>query len=250
MIAQSSPSVDRRFLIMLSVSLLIHAIVVATSLISGRIFWKSHPPLELIYESKRSAPTVKPLKQPASYPTEPEAEQRSERLARAARGMIGNAAGTLGAGPDMSGFMTRIHVGMGAPSEGWASTGGLPAGRDAWAGAVDLTNLTVAARGNPVLYSYFGAIRERIQQTADERVWLPEKLSASGTIYVGFVVNQAGVLISAEIVKDRSSQSAALQDAAVRIVKAANPFLPFPPSVRESSKILVVPLEFVSSPAN
>ena len=111
---------------------------------------------------------------------------------------------------------------------------------------VDLTNLVDASQGNPVLLSYFSAIREQIQQAANSRTWLPEA-GSEGLVYVSFELDSSGTIRGASIVSDRSAGATALQDAALRIVQHAAPFPPFPPSMPEASKTIVVPLEFLLS---
>ena len=109
---------------------------------------------------------------------------------------------------------------------------------------VDLTNLVDAARGDPVLLSYFSAIREQIQQTANHRPWLSGE-SAEGLVYISFVLNTNGAVERLAVVSDRSAPSSALRDIALNIVKTTAPFPPFPPSMTESQKTIVVPLEFL-----
>ena len=109
---------------------------------------------------------------------------------------------------------------------------------------VDLTNLVDASRGDPVLLGYFGAVREQIQQTANRAVWL-SGVSAEGLVYVSFVLTPTGMIQDATIVSDRSALVEALRNTALRIVKTAAPFPPFPPSVAEPTKTIVVPLEFL-----
>ena len=109
---------------------------------------------------------------------------------------------------------------------------------------VDLTNLVDAAQGDPVLLTYFSAIREQIQKTANRQTWLSGQ-SAEGVIHVSFILNASGQVQSVAIVSDRSSSSRLLQEASLKIIKASAPFAPFPPSLSEPSKTVVVPLEFV-----
>ena len=118
-------------------------------------------------------------------------------------------------------------------------SGGMPVA------AVDLTNLTSAAQGDPVLLTYFGAIREQIQRTANRRVWMLNDQTAEGTVYVVFVLSRIGEVQSAMIVGDRSVASATLRETALGIIKASGPFPPFPPSFPDSSKAIIVPIEFV-----
>ncbi|PIQ84532.1 MAG: hypothetical protein COV75_01810 [Candidatus Omnitrophica bacterium CG11_big_fil_rev_8_21_14_0_20_63_9] len=109
---------------------------------------------------------------------------------------------------------------------------------------IDLTNLVDASRGDPVLLSYFGAIREQIQQAANHRPWLTGE-TAQGLVYVSFILSSSGAVQGISIVADRSVSSDQLRDVAVKIVKTAAPFLPFPPSMTDPQKTIVVPLEFL-----
>ena len=109
---------------------------------------------------------------------------------------------------------------------------------------IDLTNLVDAARGDPVLLSYFSAIREQIQHTANRRTWLVGEIG-QGLIYVSFTLTSTGSVKGIDVVPERSADSATLQDVALRIVKSAAPFPPFPPSMTDPSKTIVVPLEFL-----
>lgn len=109
---------------------------------------------------------------------------------------------------------------------------------------VDLTNLVDAARGDPVLLSYFSAIREQIQRAANNQAWVQQR-SDEGLVFVMFVLSNSGAVQSLQVAPDRSTPSAVLRDVAVRIVKAAAPFPPFPPSIAEPSKTIIVPLEFL-----
>ncbi len=112
---------------------------------------------------------------------------------------------------------------------------------------VDLTDLVNASRGDPVLLSYFSAIREQIQTTANRhsREMTEE---AGGLVYTSFVLSADGAIADLAIVSDRSIRSRLLQDVSLRIVKAAAPFPPFPPSMKELRKTVVVPLEFLQGP--
>jgi len=109
---------------------------------------------------------------------------------------------------------------------------------------IDLTNLVEASRGDPVLLSYFSAIREQIQQTANQQSWLTSEMM-EGLVYVSFTLHASGAVERVTVVADRSIASEALRDTALRIVKAASPFPPFPPSMTEGNKTVVVPLEFL-----
>jgi hypothetical protein len=110
---------------------------------------------------------------------------------------------------------------------------------------IDLTDLTTASGGDPVLLSYFGTIRQQIQQVANRRPWTITGEHQEGLVYIAFVLSSTGAIEEVGIVSDRSISSAQLRDISLRIVKAAAPFAPFPPSMTESSKRIIVPLEFL-----
>ena len=114
----------------------------------------------------------------------------------------------------------------------------------AHAAVVDLTDLVNAARGNPVLLTYFGALREQIQLTANRQTWLGGA-PTEGLIYVSFVLLSSGAVQRVEVLSERSVPSEPLREAALRIVKTSSPFPPFPPSMPEATKTVMVPLEFL-----
>jgi len=112
------------------------------------------------------------------------------------------------------------------------------------AAVVDLTNLVEAAQGDPVLLSYFSAIREQIQQTANQHIWPPGKTD-QGLVYVSFLLRATGQMESATVLSERSVPTAFLHETAMKILHASSPFPPFPPSMPDASKTVVVPLEFL-----
>jgi len=112
---------------------------------------------------------------------------------------------------------------------------------------VDLTDLVHAAKGNPVLLSYFSAIRQQIQQAANRRAWVTDE-GSGGIVYVSFVLTSQGRVRGAFVVDSRSSASGSLREIGLQIVSAAAPFPPFPPSMKELAKTIVVPLEFLLGP--
>ncbi len=116
-----------------------------------------------------------------------------------------------------------------------------------WEGAIDLTNITLAAQGNPVLLSYFGAIRAQIQQTANQGLWVAQSTRTGGVVYVGVVIAHTGAIQSLSVITDRSSSASDLQTAALDIVQSSGPFPPLPPSTAATSNVMVVtvPIEFV-----
>ena len=114
-----------------------------------------------------------------------------------------------------------------------------------------MTNITLAAQGNPVLLSYFGAIREQIQRIANEGTWVSGVgQPGGGVVYIGFVIGRTGAIQSASVIVDRSVPLPPLQAAALRIVQLSGPFPPFPPSIAsaEDAIALTIPIEFVESP--
>ena len=112
---------------------------------------------------------------------------------------------------------------------------------------VDLANLFETAGSNPVLLSYFSVIRDQIQHTANHRAWAAGT-PAEGVIYVRFVLASNGAIRSTGVVGDKSTGSMALRNVAMQIVQTAAPFPPFPPSLQDPSKDVVVPLEFLLAP--
>jgi len=112
---------------------------------------------------------------------------------------------------------------------------------------IDLTDLVDAARGDPVLLSYFGAIRERIQYAANQQPWMLEG-EQGGLVYVSFVLLSSGIVQDVTIVGDRSAPGQKLREIALRIVRSAGRFPLFPPSMPEERKTIVVPLEFLPEP--
>jgi TonB family protein len=158
----------------------------------------------------------------------------------------------------------HIHVGTG---QGGALLGGIPwvgegepgmalgasgSGASAlWTGSplvqasvVDLSNLAEASRGDPVLLSYFSAIRERIQRTANEQTWMSSEAS-EGMVYVSFLLTRSGQVASPQALVERSASSPQLHAIAVKIIAASSPFPPLPPSLEGAAKTIVVPLEFL-----
>lgn len=238
---------DRLFVTALVLSLVGHAVVLGAELIMpGWGGWsQAIKPLKLVYEPATT-------QEPAQLYNE--LKHRREGFSAPPGPSSAPAVGTPGEGyqpapmvVDVATLTASVHVGeiIGA---GGAS---LAAGRSgAWQAAIDLTNLAAAAQGDPVLYTYFGALREQIQQTANAQGWLPEEAANPGTVYVGFVVTRTGAIASAGVVLERSVDSPLLQQVALRIVKASSPFVAFPPSFKESSMAIVVPLEFAEGPAN
>lgn len=228
--------------IAITVSLVGHFTVLGTQLLLLK--WQGrHLPrrAKLIYHRE-------PVKSTSAW-TREEPIQAQTRLKALARALPISGGGTMPGSITVG--VARAHGVLGAaePGRSWGAiseTGSEPAegweGR--WAAAVDLTNLTAAAQGNPLLYTYFGAIREQIQHTANGRDWASQAPVTSGVVYVGFVLERAGGIQSAAIITERSAGSPQLQDTALRIVQASGPFPPFPPSFPETTKTIIIPIEF------
>jgi len=215
---------DRVFTIAFGVSLGAHLVLLAGHFLSLDWFQvsRSRPPLEVIYEYVIAEREVRELE---------------ERLIRAQR----EAAASFSPAP--LGERTEIRIPDRPSLTAGQTLEDLLPERSSF---VDLTNLVEASRGDPVLLSYFSAIREQIQQTANRRAWLAGE-ATQGIVYVAFVLTAGGTVHSLEIVPQRSAESRELREIALRIVTTAAPFPPFPPSIGEPSKAIVVPLEFLLS---
>ena len=239
-------SADRLFLVTIGLSLVGHVAVFGAQLATGGWTEWSQPktPVKLIYEPEteersRWAATADPDRIQVRFQDAPE----PTRIAATATLGAGDRPATMDMLPPD--FVPQATTGEGV---GGGELLSVAAGSgETWSAAVDLTNLAVASQGNPILYSYFGAIREQIQRTANAQAWFQGE-QAGGVIYVGFVIDRNGVLERASVVSGRSVESPGLRDVAVRIIEASSPFLPFPPSFQETTKAIVVPVEFSVAP--
>ncbi|MBI4341803.1 MAG: TonB family protein [Candidatus Omnitrophica bacterium] len=213
---------DRVFMAAFALSLGAHLILLIGQFLS--IPWlpmpRTHKPLEVIYEQ----------------PTAQEAlRQLQEQLARTKRETASSPS------PAPASDRTQIRIPDRPSLTAGQALADIMPDRSAM---VDLTNLIDAAGGDPVLLSYFSAIREQIQRTANHQAWVHEQFD-EGLIFVTFVLSASGAVQGVQVAADRSVPSAVLRDVAVRIVKAAAPFPPFPPSIAEANKTIIVPLEFL-----
>ncbi len=242
--------VDRLLTLTIGVSLAAHALLVGLPLVfHWHGLFGSLPTLRLIYDQDAVRETSQWAKQ--------ELERVHSRLAALHQLAPIPAPGAVADGHRLEGVLQEA-IGFGISNVALRATIGdgsadqlsskVFGGSGAWATAVDLTNLEEASHGNPVLLSYFGAIREQIQRMANARAWVPSAEASGGTVYVGFTLGRTGAMQSMSVVPERSSASAPLHDVALRIIKAAAPFPPFPPSFQESSKAIIVPLEFSVGP--
>ena len=214
---------DQLFLLAFGVSVGIHLILLLSELLS--LNWFALPrtirPIEVTYNVEAVQDELRVLQ---------------EELARAKREVVSSPS------PASLGERTRIRI-PDRPSlmADYGRNGFLPERGS----VVDLTDLVDASRGDPILLSYFSALREQIQQTANRQPWLEGELD-EGLVYVSFQLLASGTVEDVRIVSDRSAPSETLQEAAARIVMAAAPFPAFPPSMAsEPSQTIVVPLEFL-----
>ena len=226
---------DRAFTIAFGVSLGLHLVLLVGQLVSLR--WLPLPsartPVEVIYEHEAAAR---------------ELERLQEHLARATQDTVAIPS-TVGEHPQvripdrpsLSDDRSLGAVATGRPLTDDRELSEFVPGPPA---VVDLANLVDASRGDPVLLSYFSAIRDQIQQTANRTTWL-DAATTEGLVYVSFTLSASGAIQKVTIVSERSVAAQPLQEAAIRIVRAAAPFPPFPPSMVEPNKTVVVPLEFL-----
>ena len=214
---------EQLFLLAFGVSVGIHLVLLLAELLS--LNWFAMPrtlkPIEVTYNVEAVQDELRVLQ---------------EELARAKREVVSSPA------PASLGERTQIRI-PDRPSlmAGQSMDDFLPERGS----VVDLTDLVDASRGDPILLSYFSALREQIQQTANHQPWL-EGEPDGGLVYVSFQLLASGTVEDVRIVSDRSAPSERLQEVAARIVMAAAPFPAFPPSMAsEPSKTIVVPLEFL-----
>ena len=112
------------------------------------------------------------------------------------------------------------------------------------AGSVDMRRPAEAAHGDLVLLTYFNAIGEQIQQAAEGRTWVTGA-PQGGLVQVAFTLRANGDVEDIAVLGAPTERSAHLRGLAVRILRRAAPFPPFPSSMREASRTVVVPLEFL-----
>ena len=229
---------DRAFSIAFAVSLGLHLVLLLGQLLS--LHWlnlsSSRTPIEVIYEHEAASR---------------ELERLQEHLARATQETIAvpspptvseHAQVRIPDRPSLSDDRSLAAVATGRPLTDDRALSEFVAATPP--SVVDLTNLVDASRGNPVLLSYFSAIRDQIQQAANRTTWL-SGASSEGLVYISFTLSASGAIQKVTVVSERSVAAQPLQEAAIRIVRAAAPFPPFPPSMAEPNKTVVVPLEFL-----
>lgn len=213
---------DRVFTISFAISLGVHLVFLLGQTLS--LDWLNAPrtrsALEVIYEYEIAQRELRHLE---------------TQLARAKRDAV------LALSPDNPSDRAQIRVPDRPELALHQELDALLPGRPA---VVDLTNLVDAARGDPILLTYFSAIREQIQQVANRRAWLTGE-TRGGLVYISFTLASSGSIQDIAVVSKKSAPSQSLWEIAVRIVNSAAPFPPFPPSVTEATKTIVVPLEFL-----
>jgi TonB family protein len=212
---------DRPLLVAFSTSLTCHAVFLGVQLVhvTRQIHELDSKPLKVIYEFQA-------------------AEQEMKRLQRQVAQLESGGSSGL---PGLSSPTPTIRIPDRATLTLPTPSGIGEVNRET---IVDLTNLVEAAQGDPILLSYFSAIREKIQSTANKQTWMAGEQS-QGLVYISFVLSDTGQVQSPQILTDRSESSRFLQEIALKIIRGSNPFPPFPPSLKESSRTVVVPLEFL-----
>lgn len=214
---------DRAFTVAFGLSLAVHLLFLLTRIAPFNWLPLRRPqgPLQVIYDYEIAQQELRRLQ---------------DELARAKRESM-----TTGPAAIPTGQQPQIRI---PDRPVLALTRNLPETLAGRSSLIDLTNLTEASQGDPVLLSYFSAIREQIQRAADRRGWVTEDVSR-GLVTISFILGANGAIREVAVVAERSSTSATLQEIARRIVESAAPFPPFPPSIGEGRKTIVVPLEFL-----
>ncbi|GEM_PF-1917931 len=230
------------------VSLVCHLAVLSLQLLgSHRIIQATAKQLDVVYESQAAQRDLK---------LEQQLGRLSQRAAQAPSATVPSSQiripdraslGLPGAGSDgHEGIAGSAGPGHEPGSDGFGSgSGSSGAGSASRAPVIDLTNLMEAAQGDPVLLSYFSAIREQIQRTANQQTWSTGDQGAQGVIYLSFVLDRQGQVSAVNVLEDRSAVSRQLHDIALTIIMHSSPFPAFPPSLSDGSKTVVVPLEFL-----
>jgi TonB family protein len=248
------PSVPKPLLLALTVSLVLHVVVLAVQL--AKLDWKWPAPaaakddLHVLYEYQAAKQQLSTLRQQLSdlgarAGVVPAASGQGPQIRipqRASLGLPGPAPA-----PTQIGAMDRQASGQradGGTGEGGAAA--RPGSGPTRSAVVDLTNLVEAAQGNPVLLSYFSVIREQIQMAANRQTWLTGEQAVSGVVYLSFVLDPSGRVSTVSVLSDRSASAKQLHEISKTIIKSASPFPPFPPSIGDPAKTIVVPLEFLA----
>lgn len=86
--------------------------------------------------------------------------------------------------------------------------------------------------------AYVSRVRERMQAATDAVSSEGPRQSRAGSLVLRIVLNPDGKVISARV--KQSSGDPALDDLALRIVRESEPLEPFPPEVRNSTKVIEI----------
>ena len=213
---------DRGFALAFGISLGLHLFLIAAQFIS----WHWSAPsrmrraVEIIYDYEVAKQEV---------------QQLQEQIARAKREAVTTSTSAN------SGLRAQIRIPDRPSLAAVTSLGEAALASSAY---IDLTNLTEASGGDPVLLTYFSAIREQIQQSANRRAWVTGE-EDGGMVYLTFILTPNGSAQKIAVLADRSASSSTLRTTALSILEHAAPFPPFPPSMPEASKTIVIPLEFL-----
>ncbi|MBU2541169.1 MAG: energy transducer TonB [Candidatus Omnitrophica bacterium] len=93
---------------------------------------------------------------------------------------------------------------------------------------------------NPAYLSYYQIIREKIKNVAH----LNNTLVNEGEVYLSFVVDSSGQLITAKVVNEKSTNNQELQYMAHSFLEKAAPFPVFPPKLKHQQLSFNVIIEF------
>ena len=88
---------------------------------------------------------------------------------------------------------------------------------------------------------YYELVRERIKKYAAKNYTRSLK---EGAVEAGFILNKNGTLKSASVNKSKSTDSAFLVDAALKSIKEASPFPPFPDSLKKKELAFAIAIIF------
>lgn len=91
--------------------------------------------------------------------------------------------------------------------------------------------------------AYVDRVKEKIQKAMETALAGMPARNPEGYLQLRIEVNPEGELVSAKV--QQSSGNAALDELALRIVRGASPFEPFPPDMRRSTKGVVLASEFL-----
>jgi hypothetical protein len=85
---------------------------------------------------------------------------------------------------------------------------------------ISILPITSEKINNPVYAAYNDMVRERIKEKVYENYDKMER----GSVYLTFLLDDRGVLVSAQIIPEKTDASEHLQEIAMRSLKEASPF--------------------------